>query len=235
MKSMFPIFAATCLLCGNAAALDIAALESAMANPARSAEDKARDPIRKAPLVLDFLGLEAGMTVLDINASTGWYTEVLSYAVGPNGKVYAQNRAASPGAEAIAAKAGRLGNVESWEQDISAIPANSVDFAITALNYHDFYNNDPARAAAIMGQVMQVLKPGGILGIVDHEGNPGADNRAMHRIAVGEVVKSITEAGYHVIGLSDVLNNPADDHSLPQSDPSLERNTDRFVLKVIKP
>ena len=219
----------------SASAIDIAALERAMANPDRPQEEKDRDASRKAPQVLDFLGLEAGMTVLDINASTGWYTEVLSYAVGPNGKVYAQNRAASPGAEAIAAKAARLGNVESWEQDISAIPANSVDFAITALNFHDFYNNDPTRAAGIMAQVMQVLKPGGILGIIDHEGNPGADNRSLHRIAVGEVVKSITESGFHVVGLSDVLDNPADTHLLPQSDPSLGRNTDRFVLKVIKP
>lgn len=233
--SLCTLLAASSLWSASAAALDIAALERAMANPARAQEDKARDAARRAPQVLDFLGLEAGMTVLDINASTGWYTEVLSYAVGPSGKVFAQNRAGSPGAQAIADKAGRLGNVESWEQDISALPANSVDFAITALNYHDFYNSDPARAAAIMAQVMQVLKPGGILGIIDHEGNVGADNAALHRIAVSDVVKSITESGYHVVGLSDVLHNPADDRTLHQGDESLQRNTDRFVLKVIKP
>jgi len=235
MKSIFTLLATLCLVCNSAAALDIAALERAMANPERSAEDKARDAARKAPQVLDFLGLEAGMTVLDINASGGWYTEVLSYAVGPSGKVYAQNRPDSNGARAIAGKAGRLGNVESWEQPISALPANSVDFAITGLNYHDFYNNNPANAAGLMAQVLQALKPGGVLGIIDHQGNPGADNQSLHRIAVSDVVKSITEAGFYVVGYSDVLDNSADDHTLRSSDDSLGRNTDRFVLKVMKP
>ncbi|MEX2130650.1 MAG: hypothetical protein WD772_04125 [Pseudohongiellaceae bacterium] len=235
MKPLIAVFAIACLACGSASALDIATLERAMANPDRSAEDKARDSARKAPQVLDYLGLEAGMTVLDINASTGWYTEVLSYAVGPGGKVYAQNRAGSPGAQAIAAKAGRLGNVESWEQDISAIPAGSVDFAITALNYHDFYNRDPNVAAGIMNQVMGVLKSGGTLGIVDHEGNAGADNAALHRIVAQDVVNHITSLGFVVESQSEILNNPADDHTLPPFDPSIERNTDRFLLKVRKP
>lgn len=235
MKSLLALIAVACLACSSVSALDIAALESAMANPDRSAEDKARDSARKAPQVLNFLGLEAGMTVLDINASTGWYTEVLSYAVGPQGKVYAQNRAGSPGAAAIAAKAGRLGNVESWEQDISAIPAGSVDFAITALNYHDFYNRDPNVAAGIMNQVMGVLKSGGTLGIIDHEGNSGADNTALHRIVAQDVINHITSLGFVVEAQSEILNNPADNHTLPVFDPSIERNTDRFVLKVRKP
>lgn len=235
MKSLFAAFAFACLACSSASALDIAALEQAMANPDRPAEEKARDAARKAPQVLDFLGLEAGMTVLDINASTGWYSEVLSYAVGPQGKVYAQNRAGSQGATAIAVKAGRLSNLESWEQDISAIPAGTVDFAITALNYHDFYNRDPAVAAGIMNQVMGVLKSGGILGIIDHEGNPGADNAALHRIVPQQVIDHITSLGFVLEGQSDILNNPADDHTKPPFDPSVERNTDRFVLKLRKP
>ena len=68
MKSIISLLAATCLLCGSASALDIAALERAMANPDRPAEDKARDASRQAPQVLDFFGVEPGMTVLDINA-----------------------------------------------------------------------------------------------------------------------------------------------------------------------
>jgi predicted methyltransferase len=235
MKSLLSLLVCSLLFVGNVSALDIAALEAAMANPARSAEDKERDPIRKAPQVLDFLGLEAGMTVYEIAASTGWYTEVLSYAVGPNGKVFAQNRAGSPGATAVAAKAARLGNVESFEADIATLAENSVDFAFTALNYHDFYNSDPTRAAAIMAGILRVLKPGGILGIVDHEGNPGADNQALHRIAPGEVQTSVTAAGFTYVATSDVLHNPADDRTLPQSDASLQRNTDRFVMKFTKP
>ena len=54
-----------------ASALDMAAHERAMASPDRPAEDKERDASRKAPAVLDFMGVEPGMTVLDINASAG--------------------------------------------------------------------------------------------------------------------------------------------------------------------
>ena len=235
MKSLLALITVATFACSTASALDIAALERAMANPDRPADEKARDAARKAPQVLDFLGLEAGMTVLDINASTGWYTEVLSYAVGPNGKVYSQNRAGSPGAEAIAAKAQRLPNIISWEQAISDIPAGSLDFAITGLNYHDFYNRDPAAAAGIMNQVMGALKSGGILGIIDHEGSPGMDNAALHRIVPQQVIDHITSLGFVVEGRSEVLNNPADDHTKPPFDASIERNTDRFVLKVRKP
>ncbi|GJM13357.1 MAG: methyltransferase [Pseudohongiella sp.] len=216
------------------AALDMAALERAMANPDRPAADKERDASRQAPAVLNALGLEAGMTVLDINASGGWYTEVLSYAVGPNGKVLMQNRPGGRAAEAATAKADRLANVEEWLVPISDIPANSVDFAITALNFHDFHNSNPAAAQGILAQVMGALKSGGILGVIDHEGTYGADNEALHRIAFEDAVKAVLEAGFVLAGASDVLDNDADDHTVGPFDPSLERNTDRIVLKFMK-
>ncbi len=234
MKSILSLLAVCSLVCSSAQALDIAALERAMANPDRSAADKERDASRQAPAVLDFLGLEAGMTVLDINASGGWYTEVLSYAVGPNGKVLMQNRPGGRAAEAATALANRLPNVDEWLTPMSDIPANSVDFALTALNFHDFHNSDPAAAQGILAQVMGALKSGGILGIIDHEGTPGADNVALHRIAFDDAVKAVLQSGFVLAGASDVLNNPADDHSVGPFDPSLERNTDRIVLKFMK-
>ncbi|MEX0965290.1 MAG: hypothetical protein WDZ52_14765 [Pseudohongiellaceae bacterium] len=234
MKSVLSLIAVCSLVCSSAQALDTAALARAMANPDRPAADKERDASRQAPAVLDFLGLEAGMTVLDINASGGWYTEVLSYAVGPNGKVLMQNRPGGRSAEAATARAGRLANVEEWLTDMSEIPANSVDFAITALNFHDFHNSNPAAAQGILAQVMGALKPGGILAVIDHEGTPGADNVTLHRIAFDEAVKAVLESGFVLAGASDILDNEADDHSVGPFDPSLERNTDRIVLKFMK-
>ena len=61
------------------------------AAPGRSDEDKARDAQRKPAQVLAFLGLKPGDTALDVWAAGGWYTEVLSIAVGPTGHVYSQN------------------------------------------------------------------------------------------------------------------------------------------------
>ena len=233
MKSILSLLAITSMICSSASALDIAALERAMANPDRPAADKERDASRQAPRVLDFMGVEAGMTVLDINASTGWYTEVLSYAVGDSGTVYMQNRPGSNAEEAANARAARLSNVEQVGA-ISDVAAGSVDFAITALNFHDFHNNNPDIAQGILSQVMAALKPGGILGIIDHEGTPGADNASLHRIAFDEVVRAVTAAGFAVVGVSEVLDNDADDHTAAPFDPSLGRNTDRIVLKLQK-
>lgn len=233
MKSVLSLLAA-CLLCSTATAqLDTAALERAMANPDRPAADKERDASRQAPAVLSFMGVEPGMTVLDINASAGWYTEVLSYAVGSNGTVYMQNRPGGRADETAKARADRLDNVEQIA-DITDAPAGSVDFAITGLNFHDFHNSDPARAQAILADVMSVLKTGGVLGILDHEGTPGADNATLHRIAFDEAVKAVLQSGFALVGSSEVLDNPADDHTVGPFDESLGRNTDRIVLKFMK-
>ena len=91
MKTILSLMA-FCLVCSTASAqLNTATLERAMANPDRPAAEKERDASRRAPQVLGFAGLESGMTVLDIIAAGGWYTEVLSYAVGDSGRVIMQN------------------------------------------------------------------------------------------------------------------------------------------------
>lgn len=232
--TIIPTLLTLSLICGSAGAqLNTAALERAMANPERPADDKERDASRQAPAVLSFMGVAPGMTVLDINASAGWYTEVLSYAVGSNGTVYMQNPVGGRAEEAANARAARLDNVEQIAA-ISDAPAGSVDFAITALNFHDFHNSDPQVAQGILAQTLTALKPGGILAVIDHEGTPGADNQALHRIAFDEAVKAIVGAGFALVGSSEVLDNQADDHSVGPFDPSLERNTDRIVLKFMK-
>lgn len=234
MKTLITLLV-TSFLCSSALAqLDVAALERAMANPDRPAEDKERDASRQAPAVLSFMGVAPGMTVLDINASAGWYTEVLSYAVGPNGTVYMQNRPGGRADDAAKARADRLSNVEQIAS-ITDAPAGSVDFAILGLNLHDFHNSDPARAQAIIADVASVLKTGGIFGVIDHEGTAGADNASLHRIAFEDAVKALIQSGeFALVGASDILDNPADDHSVGPFDPSLNRNTDRIVLKMMK-
>ena len=241
MKTFFSLLAAGCLLCNTAyAQLDTAALEQAMANPDRPQAEKDRDASRQAPAVLAFLGLEEGMTVIDLVASAGWYTEVLSYAVGDSGKIYMQNQDPLPGflerqVDTINDKLARLSNVEHWQQPITDIPEGSVDFAITALNFHDIYNPSPEAAQGFLASVAHVLLPGGVLGVIDHEGSPSADNVALHRIAYDDLVAALEQSGdFEVVESSDVLDNPDDDHTLGPFDPSLGRNTDRIVLRLVR-
>jgi predicted methyltransferase len=101
---------------------------------ARPAEDKARDGSRRPLQVLEFLGIEEGMTVLDVAAGEGWFTEVLSAGVGPSGKVIMQaGQRMLPQEAQLQARAERLGNVtvsfaETWDLDIDG----QVDVAVTA-------------------------------------------------------------------------------------------------------
>jgi len=68
-----------------------ARMETALLSPNRPLEDKARDAARKPIQTVQFLGIKTGDTVIDVIAAGGWFTEVLSAAVGPSGKVLAQN------------------------------------------------------------------------------------------------------------------------------------------------
>jgi predicted methyltransferase len=214
--------------------------------PGRSDEDKARDEKRRPDQVLTFLGLRSGDTVLDIWAAGGWYSEVLSIAVGPEGKVFSQN---APSVlqfrdgvhdKALTARLSdaRLPNVTRLDDAMvdTSISPSSVDFAITALNFHDIYNRNGSDAAAkFLEAVFDVLKPGGTFGIIDHVGTADADNAALHRIDPSLVKKAAMDAGYIVEAESDLLAHSEDDHSKKVFDPTLRGDTDRFVLRLRKP
>src|SRR3989338_6765441 len=124
MKLLLSLVAVTALFAGgNALAIDVAALNASLADPGRSDADKALDGSRKPVEVLDYLGLEEGMTVLDIMSGGGWYTEVLSRAVGPTGKVYMQNSEAALARgttqATVDARLAALSNVELLKQNVS--------------------------------------------------------------------------------------------------------------------
>ena len=214
--------------------------------PGRSDEDKARDKQRKPDQVLTFLGLRQGDTVLDIWSSGGWYTEVFSIAVGPEGKVYSQN---SPSVLAFRdgqydkqlterLAGGRLPNVERVDASVGevGITPGTVDLAFTALNFHDVYNRQGKDAATdFLASILDLLKPGGTLGLIDHSGNPDADNTSLHRIDPALIGQVAAESGFIVEAASNLLANPDDDRTKSVFDPSLQGQTDRFILRLRKP
>ncbi len=214
--------------------------------PNRSDDDKARDAQRKPAQVLMFLGLRSGDTVLDIWSSGGWYTEVISIAVGPEGKVLSQNSAGVLAFrdgyydQLLSARldGGRLENVERINAAVSeaALTPASIDFAFTALNFHDIYNRQGKEAAAeFLAAIFNALKPGGTLGLIDHVGNPGADNTSLHRIEPSLVDEVVVEAGYIIEAKSDLLAHAEDDHTRGVFDPTLRGDSDRFILRLRKP
>lgn len=248
MRTLLTATAISLALFGSvASALDIAALNTKLAgDPLRPEADKARDAGRKPAEVLNFLGVEPGMTVIDLIAAAGYYTEVLSKAVGPSGKVYMQNSPASLTGErgqrteaAIAERLAnnRLRNVERLNRDANdlGLPDNSVDAAVIALEFHELYLQDnPNAAAEFLAEMRRVLKPGGVLGIIEHAGHPVYDPGPLHRALESRVVADAQAAGFFVSASSPILENPDEDRSLMVFDGSIRGATDRFVLRVIK-
>jgi predicted methyltransferase len=223
-----------------------AGLAERLAQGDRGEADKKRDPGRKPGEVVAFLDVERGWTVIDLIAGGGYYTEVLSLAVGDEGTVYAQNPpsvlkyrdGANDKAMTRRLRGNRLPNVQRLDQDLSEVTLEpgTVDFAITALNFHDIYNGSGSAAAqAFLGHVSKLLKPGGVLGVIDHSGAAGNGNDKLHRIEEKKVREAAEQAGFEVLGSSDLLRNPEDDLSAGVFDPAIRGNTDRFLLALGKP
>jgi predicted methyltransferase len=221
-------------------------LRSMLASDARSAEDQARDAGRKPADVVEFLGIEPGMSVIDVIAAGGYYTEVLSLAVGPEGSVVAHNPAfvlefrEGANEKAISARLAdnRLPNVTRLNREFEELSADDgpFDAAITALNFHDLYNGrSPEDALAVLKIIYSMLKSGGTFGIIDHAGVADADNAELHRIEVAKVIETATAAGFVVDGQSGILSNSDDDHTQGVFAEGLRGNTDRFLLKLSKP
>lgn len=200
----------------------------------RPLADRERDGARRPVQVINLLGISEGMTVVDIGAADGWFTRVLSAAVGSSGKVIMQEgpraleteQGAGPKATAAA-----LGNVEVSFENLNGVGTNVADAAINALNLH--HSNDE-RGIAAMKDLFQVLKPGGVAAVIDHVAT--ADSPAnVHRILPATVKGWIEAAGLEVVEESDILRTTADDHKLPVFAPELGRDTDQFLFVVRKP
>jgi predicted methyltransferase len=168
----------------------------------------------------------------------GWFTEVLSAAVGPTGKVYSQNPDFITKREGFMdtekALADRLGNVTPVHGELAAAGVTGADAAITALNLHDVYGQGgEAAAEGFLKGIYAALKPGGVLGVIDHVGMADHDNKAMHRIPVQTARDLLTKAGFTVEAESNILAYPGDDHMKPVF--QLQHHTDQFLIRARKP
>jgi predicted methyltransferase len=219
----------------------MARMHSALMSPERPAADKEKDAARKPAEVVQFLGIKDGDTVLDVIAAGGWYTRVLSAAVGPTGKVYSQNPDFFVNREgfmdAEKALVDELGNVEPLHGDVAGIDGK-IDVALTNQNLHDIYNNGgEAGALGLLKSVYTALKPGGVFGVIDHQGATHNDelNKQNHRMEASVAKDLLQKAGFTIEAESDLLHNPADDHMHGTMDESLHGNSDRFLIKARKP
>jgi predicted methyltransferase len=221
---------------------------AALANPQRREGDSADDERRKAGEALDFIGAAPGVTVFEVEAGGGWFTELLSYAVGPDGTVIMQNPAGFrkfAGEEIDARLAGgRLANVRESYSNFDALDAESgsVDLATWVLGPHELYYKpesgtlgDPAGSYA---EIFRILRPGGSFIVIDHSaaaGAPETTGDTLHRIDKAIVVGLAEAAGFVVETESDFLANPDDPLTNPVFDPAIRGQTSQFAIRFRKP
>ncbi|PKI14355.1 hypothetical protein CXF71_15030 [Colwellia sp. 12G3] len=208
----------------------------------RSDDDSQQDSTRKPAQVIDFVGVKKGDKVLDLLAGGGYYSELLSRAVGDKGAVTLQIpkaylKYAEKSLEVRLAN-DRLKNVTYLlsEAENLKLSENTYDSAFLVLGFHDMFFKEEGwdfTADEVMPQVFKSLKSGGKLLVIDHDAadNSGIrDVKSLHRIDSAFVKADLEKRGFKLIKTSKLLENHNDDHSKIVFIPELRRKTDRFVM-----
>lgn len=226
---------------------------TAVNDSTRPEVDMQRDAGRHPAEILTFAGVQPGWRVADLGAGSGYYSRILSSAVGADGEVISENMdwlvESFPATdEAIIALADERDNVTRL---VSPVPSildgydNELDAVFMMLIYHDqAWQQDgvemPDRAdrIAMNRSIYNALRPGGVYLVVDHRAEDGTGDSVIgdyHRIDEAFVREEIEAAGFRLDAESGLLSNPDDPRTISVFDPSIRGNTDRFVLLYRKP
>jgi predicted methyltransferase len=209
-----------------------------------------QDERRLAAAVLDFFGIQSGMTVLDLYSGAGRYSELLYYRVGPGGRVVMHNN--TPYLElartelAERYRAGELDNVEELVAGRKNIrlPDRQFDAVLMINAYHDVYYVDETSGwtrvdrTRFLAEVFDAMVPGGVLGIVDYAAPPGmaaGSGRRLHRIDPALIRRDMLAAGFRFEAESSLLRNPQDDYSRAAFDEGVRERPDQIVMRFRKP
>jgi predicted methyltransferase len=242
------------------------ALTGILAADYRAEENRARDRYRHPKETLLFFGIRPEMSVLEVWPEPGWYTEVIAPLVRDKGKYYAAVIAADPESQYITQRLEKYRQklaerpdlydhvaVVSFPADGSdAVPAASVDMVVTFRNIHNWMSR--GTTAQAFATMYRALRPGGVLGVVEHRGNPAVaqDPKAKSGYVNEDyAIKLIEAQGFRLVGKSQVNANPRDTKDYEQGVWTLPPTyrlgdkdhdkyaaigeSDRFTLRFVKP
>lgn len=206
-----------------------ATLDAAIAGSWRDAANVARDQYRHPRETLGFFQLGAGQRVIEISPSGGWYSEILAPYLRDGGHYVAATASApadSGGGKRnaalqakFAATPARYDRVEWLEYDGKAPVLGAPANANAVLTFRNVHNWVAAGNADVYFRAFFVaLKPGGVLGVVDHRAKPGTDIETMKKsgyLTEALVIDLATRAGFTLEARSEVNANPKDDTDHP--------------------
>ncbi|MBY9065862.1 methyltransferase domain-containing protein [Hyphomonas sp. WL0036] len=240
------LMTSACVSEGAASLPDYAAV---VADAARPADDVARDAGRHPAAILEITGIAPGDKVLELEAGAGYFTELLSRTVGPDGQVWMQNPASFDGflGDTVTKRLeGRLTNVTYLKSNFDALglPDASMDAVTWFQGPHELWYipegtteslGDPEESFA---EIARVLKPGGVFIAIDHTapaGSPPTTGGDTHRIDPALIRQMAEAAGLSFRESSDILRNPDDDGLTNVFDPAIRGKTDQAVLVFTRP
>jgi predicted methyltransferase len=242
-------------------------LQQAIAGKQRSVEHKSRDQYRHPQQTLEFFEVKDDMTVVEVWPGEGWYTEILAPYLADKGKLYAAHFSAD--AEQAYFQKGLQGFVKKLKDqpktyakvELTVLqPPNflqlasdaSADRVLSFRNVHNWMKND--QAAAVFNAMYKALKPGGILGIVEHRNStlkPQDPSAASGYVTEDYVIALARNAGFEFLDKAEINANSKDSKDYPEGvwtlPPTLRLKekdrekylaigeSDRMTIKFIKP
>jgi predicted methyltransferase len=269
-KPAFALLAAAVLIAGCAVTstreATAQALDNILADPHRPEADRARDRYRHPKDTLLFFGVRPEMTVLEVWPEPGWYTDIIAPLVRDRGKYYAAVMEPDPASQFVTGRLASFRSKLATDPTLygnativtfpahggDVVPPGSIDLVVTFRNIHNWMSEGTASDA--FATIFKALKPGGMLGVVDHRGSPGVpqDPKAKSGYVNEEyAIKLIEAQGFRLLGTSEINANPKDTKDYEQGvwtlpptfrlgDKDRDKYTeigesDRFTLKFEKP
>ncbi len=244
-----------------------AMLDEAINGAHRPEANKLRDAFRHPKQTLQFFGVEPNMKVIEITPGRGWYTEILAPVLRENGTFYAASYEITERSRDFFRRldADYRAMLSAWPNVYDRVEivyfnpsepefgaAESVDMVLTFRNVHNWAK--AGTAEAMFKGFAAVLKPGGILGVVEHRAKPGTPLEKQIKsgyMTEDYVINMARKAGFRLAGSSEINANPNDtkDHpggvwnllpnlrDVPEAEEAKYRaigESDRMTLKFVK-
>jgi predicted methyltransferase len=267
MSPLFKAASAIVLVAGTSAAILTAkptvpkgALAAAVAAPHRSEANRARDRYRNPAQTLDFFGVKPQHKVVELWPGGGWYTEILAPYLAQNGEltVAPPTHRTEQIKSVLAANPAVFGKVKvatfPMVEGGTQVADGSADVVLTFRNAHNWRFGGQDAAQSSFNAIFKMLKPGGVLGVVDHrlpENMDGKLEESSGYMKRSSILSFATKAGFKLVGESQINANPKDTHDwekgvwtlppvyrLGQTDRAKYEaigESDRMTLKFVKP